>query len=338
MGVIFVADVSTPSATTHFNDPLFYTKFHLLWSFIGFCFMIFISKLKTDFWRKNSFYIFSFSLFLLFLVLIPGFGNKLLGARRWLSLGPLSFQPSELVKISIILYLANLAHLKRSVIGFFVPLGLVCFLIMAQPDLGTALLIGSIGISIIFMSGIEIKVLMKYLFGVVLIVMMVAMFSSYRRQRIVDFLNVMQHPLNSSYHLQQALFAVSQGGVFGVGFGQSKQKFLFLPEASTDSIFPIISEEIGFVGSVSILLIYAYFVYRMFRISKRSNDVFSKVVSSAIAVWIGSQVILNIGSMIALVPLTGVPLPFLSYGKTSLMSLFLALGIILGISRNAREN
>jgi cell division protein FtsW len=335
LGVVFVADVSSPSAATHFGDAFFYTKQHVFWSIVGFALMIGISRIHYSFWEKYSYHLFFVAVGFLLLVLLPGFGNKLLGARRWLSLGPLSFQPSELGKLSLIVYLATLYQKKKPLQTLFVPIGIISALVIAEPDLGTMLLLGSIGFGLVFLCGLSYKDMFIASLVAVVCVAILAFSSSYRRDRVHEFLDVLEHPLQSSYHVKQALFAIANGGVFGVGFGQSRQKHLFLPEAATDSVFPIIAEEVGFVGVLALLGLFLGFIFRMFWVSKRAPDVFSKVVSSGIALWIGSQIVLNLASMVALVPLTGIPLPFLSYGKTSLLVLFIATGILLNISRHA---
>jgi len=267
------------------------------------------------------------------MVFVPGVGVKLLGARRWVNFGGLTIQPSEFLKLTLAIYLAKVSARNKKLVSYLLPLVLAIFLIMLQPDLGTAIIVTAIGMTQIFISGVDLipfflSVIMGGILGFILIIT-----SDYRRDRLLTFLEQTKDPLGKSYHIRQILIALGSGGFWGVGLGQSRQKYLFLPETATDSIFAIIAEEVGFLGASSLILTFAVFVLRGFKIAKNAPDTFSKILSFGFVSWMGFQFLLNVASMLALVPLTGVPLPFFSYGGSSLTATLIACGILLNISK-----
>ncbi len=337
LGLIVVADASAPQALNAFDDKFFFVKQQLVWALFGIILMIVTTKIHYSIWSKFSIYIFGASIFALILVVIPGIGTKVLGARRWLALGPLSFQPSEFAKLAIALYFAKLTQSKKDLIAYLVPLGLVGVLIMLQPDLGTAIALSTIALSQIFVSGVNLKQ-----FGLILLSGGIAssalvLLSDYRRDRLMTFIQVTSDPLGKGYHIRQILYALGMGGFTGVGLGKSRQKYLFLPESASDSIFAVIAEETGFLGAIVIIALLCTFIYKALSIAVRAPDDFSKSLSLGLTVWIGGQALLNIAAMVALVPLTGVPLPFFSYGGSALVMILFATGILLNISKYSDE-
>ena len=340
VGLVFVADISAPQALNFFNDRFYFLKQQVVWAAIGLVAMLVVSKIHYSFWEKIAVPFFVISTLLLLIVLIPSIGLEALGARRWIVIGPINFQPSEIIKLSLALYIAKIAAsggltaktVKKPIV-FFAPLILSCGLIMLQPDLGTTLVVGLIGITQIYASGVSILYFLTSLAIGIISVGVLILVSPYRRDRLMTFFEVTKDPLGKGYHIRQILLALGSGGLFGLGIGQSRQKYLFLPEASTDSIFAAISEEIGFIGSFVLILIFAIFTYKAFRIASRAPDSFSKILAVGIAAWIGGQILLNIAAMTALTPLTGIPLPFFSYGGTSLSMILVSCGILLNISR-----
>lgn len=337
LGLIAVADASAPQAMNIFNDKFYFLKQQSVWALIGFISMLIVSKINYKIWEKLAIPAFVISMIFLVAVLLPGLGSKLLGARRWIYIGPVSIQPAEFVKLSLAIYLAKVAEKEKQLLSYFIPLVIVTFLIMLQPDLGTTLVILAIGMSQIFVSGINIW----HFFGALIVGALggigLILSSGYRKARLLTFLQKSQDPLGKDYHIRQILLALGSGGIFGVGLGQSRQKFLFLPEAATDSVFAIIAEEIGFLGSILVIsLLFAYISFA-FKIAKNAPDKFSKVLATGITFWICTQVIFNIGSNIALVPLTGIPLPFFSYGGSALTMLLFASGILLNISKYEKK-
>lgn len=215
-------------------------------------------------------------------------------------------------------------------------LGLGIFLVMLQPDFGTSLVIVAIAISQLFVAG------MPWLYfigiGVIggLMAFLTVIFSDYRRGRLMSFLQVSADPLGSSYHIRQILIALGSGGLLGIGLGNSRQKHLFIPETATDSVFAVIGEEVGFIGSLTVIILLVMFLMRIFKIAKNAPDDFSFIFATGIGVWVGIQMFLNLASMVALTPITGIPLPFFSYGGSSLTTTLAAVGILLNISRHEK--
>lgn len=333
LGLIFVADISAPQALNYFDDKFYFFKQQIIWASIGIVALLITSKIHYSFWKKIAVPLFFLSIVLLLAVLIPGLSLKALGARRWISIGPINFQPSEIVKLTLALYLARVSETSKKTISYFLPLALACGLIMLQPDLGTTIVVGIIGVVQIFVAGVPLLSYFGYLFAGIASVVVLIMSSPYRRDRVLTFLKVTTDPLGKDYHIRQILLALGSGGLFGLGIGQSRQKYLFLPEAATDSIFAAISEEIGFVGSILLISVFVIFVFKGFKIAACAPDKFSKILAVGITAWIGGQVLLNISSMTALTPLTGIPLPFFSYGGTSLLMILASCGILLNISK-----
>ncbi len=331
LGIIFLMDVSAPQGFQFFGDRFYFLKQQLLSLGVGFIVFFFFFLINYRMLSRVSVFIFFFSVILLVLLLIPGFGQKFLGARRWLYIGSFGFQPSEIVKFSLVVYFASLVEKKKTLLSFLIPLFITAFLIMLQPDLGTTLVVVAIGFAMIFVSGVPIR----YFLGIGLLSFLLAMIaiftSSYRRDRLLSFLNQIEDPLGKTYHINQIIISLGLGGFWGRGFGNSQQKYLFLPEAATDSIFAVIAEEIGFLGSTFLIFLFIYFFYSGFRIALRVSDVFGKMLVFGFLVWMASQTFLNLGAMTAVLPLTGVPLPFFSYGGTSLISLMAAVGVIVNV-------
>lgn len=338
LGLIAVADASAPQAVNTFSDKFYFLKQQAVWSGLGIIAFLIAARIHYAFWQKIATPLFWISVVLLLVVLLPGLGSKLLGARRWLFVGPVSFQPSELVKLTLVIYMAKLASNKKGAISYFLPIGIVGGLIMLQPDLGTTLVIAATALIQIFASGINLFIFLGALVGGGLISSLLVLTSQYRKERLLTFFEHSRDPLGSSYHIRQVLLALGSGGFLGVGLGQSRQKFLFLPEASTDSIFAVISEEVGFLGASILIFLFVYFIFLGFKIAKVAPDTFSRILAIGITSWIGGQVFLNIGSMVAVTPLTGVPLPFFSYGGSAICAVLTACGILLNISKYGKSN
>ena len=334
LGLVALADASAPQALANFNDRYYFLKQQALWAGVGLVLFFLFSKIKYTFWEKLATPLFFASVFLLILVLIPNLSYKALGARRWIDLGLFSFQPSEFIKLTLILYFAKLIKASKSPASYFIPLAIIIGLIMLQPDLGTTLVVASVGFFQIFVSGINLLHLLVSVILGALAAAGLVMISPYRRDRVETFFEATSDPLGKGYHIRQILLALGSGGIFGVGIGASRQKYLFLPEAATDSIFAVIGEEIGFLGVFVLLTLFAFFVFKGFQIAKGAPDKFAQGLAVGITAWIGGQFILNIASMTALTPLTGIPLPFFSYGGSSLVMILAACGILLNIGRH----
>jgi cell division protein FtsW len=337
VGIIAVADVSAPQALNTYGDKFYFLKLQLEWAGLGIIAFFIASKIKYTFWEKVATPLFLVAVILLLVVLLPHFSSVALGARRWISVGPFSFQPTEIVKFAVCIYIAKVASKGKGALSYFIPLAVIAALIMFQPDLGTTLVVLVIGLSQIFVSDVNLLYLGASLGLGAVITFILVLFSPYRKERLLTFLKLTEDPLGKSYHITQVLLALGSGGIFGVGLGASRQKYLFLPEASTDSIFAVLAEELGLVGAIVIVALFGYFVLRGLTIARDAPDTFSKVLATGIAAWVGGQAFLNIASMVSLVPLTGVPLPFISYGGSSLVMILTACGILLNISKYVTE-
>ncbi len=338
LGLIAVADASAPIALYSFSDKFYFLKQQVIWGALGIFLLIIFSKIHFSIWKKFAVPLFFATAIMLIVVLIPSLSAKALGARRWIVLGPLSFQPSEFMKLSLAVYLAKIASKNKNLLAYIAPLVIISGLIMLQPDLGTTIVIASIGFSQIFLSGANLLHLSGVAIAAFAASLLVIVTSDYRRARLLTFLQQAQDPLGKGYHIRQVLLSLGAGGLFGVGLGQSRQKYLFLPEAVTDSIFAVIAEEVGFVGTTILIIIFAAFVLRGLKIAKHAPDKFSQILSGGLVAWIGGQAFLNMASMVALVPLTGIPLPFFSYGGSSLTATLIACGILLNISKHESKS
>lgn len=332
-GVVMVGNASVVEAYRDFGDKFYYFRLQVYWAIFGLGAFLLTSFFDYKRLRKLAIPLMTFSLISLILVLIPGIGAKTLGARRWLGFGIFRFQPSELVKLSFVLYLASFFSNKRKLLPFLIILAVLVGLIMLEPDLGTAVVLATTGLIVYFVSGAPIwQIGLIGLIGLISGVGLV-FFSPYRRERLLTFLNPARDPLGASYHIRQVLIAIGSGGLFGLGLGQSRQKYEYLPEVTTDSIFAVIAEELGFIGAVAVLLVFLILIWKGMRIAKEAPDEFGQLLAVGITAWIGFQALVNLGAMVALIPLTGVPLPFISYGGSSLILSLVGMGILTNISK-----
>jgi cell division protein FtsW len=338
LGILAVADASAPQAMAYFDDSLYFVKQQVMWAIIGLIAMFIVSRFDYHIWQKFAVPIFIVSLVSLVVVLIPGIGTHALGARRWINLGPVGYQPSELVKLALVIYFASLAQAKKDLKTFVIILALLAGLIMLQPDLGTTIIVTGIGFTMMYLAGFPILSLLGVLVAGAIGAFTLIMTSSYRRERLMTFLGMGIDHQDTGYHISQVLIALGSGGIFGVGLGQGRQKYLFLPEAATDSVFAVIAEEIGFVGSIFFVGLFIFFLLRGLKVVRNAPDKFGQLLGSGIVVWIGIQFFLNLSSMLALTPLTGVPLPFFSYGGSSLTMILVGVGILLSISKYAKTD
>ncbi|NTW14600.1 MAG: putative lipid II flippase FtsW [Candidatus Moranbacteria bacterium] len=343
-GLLMVGSASVAYGKIRFDDGYYFFKRQLLGVGIGLVAMAVTQAIPYRFWRKMSVPLFFAAVVLLVLVLIPGIGSTAYGAARWISLGPVSFQPSEVMKFALIVYLAAFFSGKTDVrktdfiegaIPFIVILGLIAFLIMKQPDAGTLGIMFVIAFSVFFASGTKISHLGILIgLGLVGIAGLIAA-APYRMHRLTVFLDPGHDPSGAGYQMKQALIALGSGGIFGVGLGHGRQKFLYLPEPMTDSIFAVIGEELGMFGCSVIVVLFLFFAYRGFHIARKAPDEFGKLLSVGIVSWVAFQAFVNIFAISGLMPLTGIPLPFISYGGTSVAVTLAAIGVLLNISKGS---
>ncbi|MEO7617772.1 MAG: putative peptidoglycan glycosyltransferase FtsW, partial [Candidatus Saccharibacteria bacterium] len=275
-------------------------------------------------------------------LLIPGISHSSHGATRWIDVGPFSIQPAEVMKIALILYLAtwfeqrsdDIRSFMDGVIPFMIMVGSACFVIVVfQRDMGTMLVLAGAAVAMYFTAGIRWTHL-SLLMGTGLAAGLAAIVAfPHRMSRVLTFLDPTKDASGSGYHINQALIAIGSGGVLGVGLGHSIQVYGYLPEAANDSIFAIIAEEFGLIGSFAIILLFGFVVYRGLKVAQAAPDTFSRLTATGISTWFGLQAVINIGAMLSLVPLTGIPLPWISYGGTSLIISMFGAGILLNISK-----
>lgn len=333
-GLLAIFDASVVEAYKQFGDKFHFVKQQAAWLGVGLVTALVVAKIPLDEYKKNAHYILAACLFLMVVVLIPGIGSKFLGARRWLVLGPVVIQPSELVKIALVIYLAKWLEAPRELKHFLALLGVCLGLVMLQPDLGTGLIIVATGFAMYFISGANLKDVSSFLLLLATALIVLVAISPYRLNRIKTFMDPSSDPLGASYHINQILYGLGSGGWTGVGIGQSRQKFDYLPEATTDSIFVIIAEEFGFLGSSILIIGLVSLVIACFYIAIQSKGRFDKLLSAGVSLLFLTQIFVNLSSMTALTPLTGVPLPFISYGGSSLVTNFISLGILANVARN----
>lgn len=330
-GILMIFDASSVTATENFGDKFYFARLQTFWVLLGLMVMTITSKINYHHWRKISLPLFLISCIFLILVLIPGIGVKVMGGKRWLSFAGFSFQPAELAKLSTILYLATFLEKRNKFFHFLCLLGFLSFLLILEPDLGTTIILATSALVVYFLSGGSLaEILLASLLGLIGGAFFIFT-SPYRMSRLKVFLNPEIDPTGSSYHLRQMLLALGSGGFWGRGIGQSRQKFLFLPEAATDSIFAIIGEELGFIGSVATTSVFLILMFIGLKIASDAPDKFGQVLAGGIVSMIFLQAFLNLAATVSLVPLTGVPLPFLSYGGSFLFVVFWGIGILLNI-------
>lgn len=346
-GLMMLISVGSVIGYEKFSDGYHFFKRQFLFGLLPGLLGFFLFS-RTNYWelRKTSFALMIASIVLLLLVFIPGLRSEFGNARSWISFGEFSIQPSEIVKLTFLVYLAgwldktgekDLSDVSQGLMPFLVVLGVIMILIGLQPDFGTMSIIIGMSMVVYFVGGGKISHLLGLSgLGAVLGFIAVKM-APYRLARFTSFLNPELDPQGIGYHIKQALLAVGSGGWFGLGLGHSHQKFSYLPEVVSDSIFAVIAEELGFVFSGLLIILFIFLMWRALNIAKNAPDTFGRLLAVGIIAWIFLQTIVNIGAMLALLPITGVPLPFISHGGTALMVSLTSMGILYNISKFTKE-
>ena len=343
-GVIMVYSSSSIWSEYKFKNPYYYLNHQLIFMVLGIIIMYVLSKIDYQIYYKKANWILLICFLLLGLVLIPGIGIVRNGSRSWFGIGSFGIQPSEAAKIGLIIFVAKyLSNNEKAMSNFkkgALPILMVIFvffgLIMLEPDFGTGMVIVVTLVGMLFISNIKLSFFTNLgLLGLIGIVGLVIA-APYRVARIVSFLNPWTDPLGAGFQIIQSLYAIGPGGLFGLGFGNSIQKHFYLPEPQTDFIFAIISEEFGYMGIVILGTLYLMLFYQVLKVSLNSSDLFGKYLAFGLIFGIMFQTALNIAVVIGLVPVTGVTLPFFSYGGSSLLVSMASIGIILNISRNVK--
>lgn len=346
-GLLAIASAGVAYSKLRFGDPYYFLKHQLLYGFLpGLIMLYIVQRINYSFWKKLAVPIFFLSIFFLVLVFVPGVGSNIYGASRWLKLGPFSFQPSEMLKLAVVIYLAAWLSGKKEkikdffegLVPFMIVIFLIGFLLIRQPDMGTLGAIIFIAIPMFFVSGARIAHLFWIGVAGIASFLLLIKLESYRMGRLMVFLNPELDPQGIGYQINQALLAIGSGGIIGRGLGKSLQKFNYLPEPVGDSIFAIIGEELGLLGTVLVVSAFIFLAVRGLRVAKKVPDEFGRLVAVGIISWIVFQAFINIAAISGMIPLTGIPLPFVSYGGTSMIFLMVAAGILINISKHTDQS
>jgi cell division protein FtsW len=347
-GLIMLWSASAPSGYEQFSDSYYFLKHQIIFGLIpGVAFLLVFARVPYTFWQKHAWNLLILSIILLVLVFIPGFSAGIGTAHSWISIGGVfSLQPSEIVKLSFLFYLAawlgsrderGVKDIHAGFIPFLAVLGAMMLLMVFQPDIGTMSIIAVMALVVYFVAGAPLAYVLGLIAtGIGALTLLISV-APYRAARLTTFLNPELDPQGVGYHINQALLAIGSGGFFGVGYGHSRQKFQYLPEVAGDSIFAVIGEELGFLFSLLVIVAFLVLLWRLIDIAGRAPDKFGKYVTVGIAAWICFQAFVNISSMVALMPMTGIPLPFISYGGTSLAISMAAIGVVLNISKRSEQ-
>lgn len=342
-GLIMIYSASNVWASYKFNDQYKYLKMQGLFLIVSYILLFIVSRIPYSIYKDKANIIFIICSILLILVLIPGIGTVRNGSRSWFGIGSFGIQPSEFTKLGIIIFTSKylscnsryIKDIKRGVLPIILASLFIFFLVMLEPDFGTGVVIVMSIVAILFVSGVKMNFFIRIgivgLVGVVLLVII----APYRMQRIVSFINPWSDPLGSGFQIIQSLYAIGPGGLLGLGFGNSIQKHFYLPEPQTDFIFSIISEEFGFMGVLVVAILFVVIIYIGFYIAMSKEDLFGKYLAFGITFGLAFQAILNLMVVVGLIPVTGVTLPFLSYGGSSLLITMCGMGILLNISGNS---
>ncbi len=345
-GVAMLMSATGPVAFQRYGDSLYFVKRQLLQGILpGMTLFLFFAFIDYRLWKKLAFPSLVLTIVLLLLPYLPGIGVEVGGSHSWAAFGPLRFQPSEPVKLTFLIYIAAWFSSRttermrdwQELVPFLGSLGIVALLLVLQPDTGSTAVIAGMSLMLYVTAGAP----KRYFFGMAAtgaaIIALLLKISPYRAARFMTFLHPELDPQGIGYHINQAIMAVGSGGILGLGFGKSRQKYLFLPEVEADSIFAVMAEELGFVLTLAVLALFVALVWRCFVIARRTPDRFGSLLAAGFGSWIGIQAWMNVASMIGLMPITGVTLPFISHGGTSLAVLLGAAGLIAGIPRTNKS-
>jgi cell division protein FtsW len=341
-GLIMLSSASSALGFDRFGDAYYYVKRQIFSGLLpGLLLGYIVLRGGHRLVPKLSLPLFILCLILLGLVFVPGIGQTYgTFARRWIDLGPISFQPSELAKLAVVAYLAawlsshqgQLGDFKKGFLPFVGIVGLVVGLIILEPDMGTAGVIVMTTFLMYFIANGSLRYMFLLGAGGLFLLSLLIVAEPYRLERLKTFVDPSRDPLGAGYHVQQSFLAIGSGGMWGRGLGASRSKFQYLPEVTGDSIFPVIAEELGFWLSAALCLLYLYFFSRIMRVAENTKDNFYRFLVAGIGIWIATQTFINLGSMVGMLPLTGVPLPFISYGGTSLMMAIVGICLVIRIS------
>jgi len=346
IGLVMIFSASSATAYSINHDAMYYLKRQVMWLIVALGAAYFAYRIDYHKLKKIAPAVLVLSILSLILVLVPHVGMLVNGARRWLGAGSLSVQPSEFAKLALVLYLAamlssrgeRITSLVRGLFPLCVPMAIMVMLILKEPDMGTASLLAMVAFAMFFAAGARWEHLTLILISTVPIVAISVLSSPYKRARILAFMDPWKDPQNTGFHIVQSLLALGSGGLFGVGLGASRAKFFYLPEQYTDFIFAVLGEELGLIGAVSVIILFLIFAYRATRIALGAPDRFGFFLALGCTALIVIQAFINIGVVTSSWPVTGVPLPFVSFGGSSLVVSLVAVALIINVGRQRRLN
>lgn len=343
IGIIMVFSASMVRSIKFYGHPYYFITRQLIWTALGFCGLFFL--MNFDCWRYRDFipYVWGLSMLLLILVLIPGIGQVRNDARRWIGPSAAAIQPAEIAKVTTVLFLADSVSRRKDKIGnlvkglgpYLVILGGTFLLVLAEPDLGTAVAIAGSAVAVLFVGGVRLSHLTLLAASSVPVLYWAVMGEEYRRRRFLAFLHPWDDPGGAGWQIIQALYALGTGGPFGTGIGYSRQKWFYLPEPHTDFIFAVLGEEMGFFGTSLVVVLFFTIAWRGFRTAMAAPDRFSCLLAAGMTTLICLQAVVNIGVVTGSLPITGIPLPFISSGGSALITNLAASGVLLNVSRYA---
>jgi cell division protein FtsW len=347
-GLVMVASASLHLADRSFNAPFFYVIRHLIALCIGFAAAAVVARVPLKLWERAGTFLYFVGLLLLVLVLMPGLGREANGAVRWIPVGPFSLQSSELMKFFAVVYIAaylvrRREEVARTLWGFVKPMILLmvaCSLILMEPDFGTATVMLGTALGMLFLGGVPVWQFLVLLGMAGISLGALVLYSPYRLQRVTTFLDPWADPLNAGYQLTQALIAFGRGEWFGVGLGNGIQKQFYLPEAHTDFLLAVIGEEFGLAGTITVIFLFGFIVWKGFRIgarAERQHQLFGAYVAYGLAIWVGLQAFVNIGVNVGLLPTKGLTLPLMSYGGNSIIVACVLISMLLRIDLETRQ-
>ncbi len=339
IGLFFVFEASTAESFAMVGHQYHFLRQQSIWMGLGLVALLVGRLWPITFWRQTAVLWYGLGVVLLVAVFMPGIGLELNGAHRWLNLRFTLLQPVEFFKFALVIFFASWMTKHQRLGAFLLFIAVPAFLIILQPDLGSLLVTQWIAFGMYFLARGSIRKLLPFVGLGVLLLVVAILLSPYRLQRLTTYLNPEKDPYGAGFHVRQVTLALGNGGLFGQGIGNSRQKYHYIPEASSDSIFAVVAEEIGFVGGAFLVALFGYFIYLLYQLTGLTEpNSFARLVGYGILLWVSGQIILNLSAAVALVPLTGIPLPFFSYGGSSIVMLFFIMGVLLNVSHSGESH
>ncbi len=343
LGLVMILSASSVSAFAEYGSSFLFFKRQVIWAVVGLAGFFLVARIDYRRIKGAGYWLYALAVILLLAVEVPSLGVIAGGSARWLQLGSFSFQPSELAKLALVLFAADVFSRKEektlqdfmhTLLPMIPAFGFMAFLVMAQPDMGTTLVLAFIVMGLLFVAGAPMRYFVPMGVAGAALASFAAFHSPYRRARMLAFLNPWADPLHTGYQIIQSLIALGSGGWLGVGLGASRQKWSYVPNAHTDFIFSILGEEMGLLGTIVVLGMFAFLAYLGIRTARKAPDRFGMLIASGVTIWIAMQAVVNIGAVSAALPVTGVPLPLVSFGGTSLVVTLAAAGLLVSVARH----